>query len=67
MADRGLIERSPAPGRAIRHRITAKGEQIRVEGGRRAAEVLGRSLGGLTAEQLDQLGGLLELALTDEP
>ncbi|WP_433716934.1 MarR family winged helix-turn-helix transcriptional regulator [Actinoplanes sp. CA-051413] len=67
MADRGLIEREPGPGRAIRHRITAKGEHIRVEGGRRAAEVLARSLGRLTAGQLDQLGGLLELALTDGP
>jgi DNA-binding MarR family transcriptional regulator len=67
MADRGLIEREPGPGRAIRHRITAKGEHIRVEGGRRAAEVLSRSLGRLDAGQLDQLGGLLELALTDGP
>ena len=67
MAERGLIERVPAPGRAIRHRITAKGEAIRVEGGRRAAEVLGWSLGALTAEQRDQLGDLLERALTAEP
>jgi len=67
MADRGLIEREPGPGRAIRHRVTAKGERIRVEGGRRAAEVLARTLGGLAAGQLDQLGDLLELALTDGP
>jgi DNA-binding MarR family transcriptional regulator len=67
MAERGLIERIPAPGRAVRHRITAKGDAIRAEGGRRAAEVLSRTLGGLTAEQREQLGGLLELALTADP
>ncbi|MGW4944948.1 MarR family winged helix-turn-helix transcriptional regulator [Actinoplanes sp. NPDC004185] len=67
MADRGLIEREPGPGRAIRHRLTAKGDRIRVEGGRRAAGVLTRTLGGLDPGELDQLGDLLERALTDGP
>jgi DNA-binding MarR family transcriptional regulator len=63
MAERGLIERAPGPGRAVRHRITAKGEAVRAEGAGRVAAMLGRSLSGLTAEQRDQLGDLLELAL----
>jgi DNA-binding MarR family transcriptional regulator len=63
MVERGLIERLPAPGRAIRHRITDRGEAVRREGTRRASAVIRRSLAGLSAEQIDQLGGLLELVL----
>jgi DNA-binding MarR family transcriptional regulator len=29
MIDRGLIERVPGPGRAVRHRLTAKGQDLR--------------------------------------
>ena len=36
MIDRGLIERVPGPGRAVRHRLTPRGDSLRVE----AAEVL---------------------------
>ena len=32
MIDRGLIERVPGPGRAVRHRLTAKGEWLREAG-----------------------------------
>jgi DNA-binding MarR family transcriptional regulator len=63
MVERGLIEREPAPGRAIRHRITDKGEALRSEGARRVSEVVTRSLAGLDPEQLEQLGALLELTL----
>jgi len=63
MVERGLIERVPAPGRAIRHRITDQGEAVRREGERRVTAVLKRSLGGLSPKQLDQLGALLELVL----
>src|SRR5512140_2943942 len=35
MVDRGLIERVPGPGRAVRHRMTAEGERVRAEGERR--------------------------------
>jgi DNA-binding MarR family transcriptional regulator len=63
MVDRGLIERVPARGRAIRHRITAKGEAVRREGDRRVAAALERSFAGLSPKQLDQLGALLELVL----
>ena len=63
MAERGLIERVPGPGRAIRHRITERGEAIRAEGEKRVAAVAERSFAGLTAHQVDQLGELLELVL----
>jgi DNA-binding MarR family transcriptional regulator len=65
MVERGLIERVPAPGRAIRHRITDKGEVIRSEGDRRVAAVLERSFAGLTAGQREQVSALLELVLQE--
>jgi DNA-binding MarR family transcriptional regulator len=63
MVERGLIERVPAPGRAIRHRITEKGEAVRGEGARRVTAVFKRSFAGLRPDQVDQLGALLELVL----
>jgi DNA-binding MarR family transcriptional regulator len=63
MVERGLIERVPAPGRAIRHRITEKGEAVRREGARRVSGVVRRSLAALGPEQLDHLGTLLDLIL----
>jgi DNA-binding MarR family transcriptional regulator len=63
MVERGLIERVPAPGRAIRHRITDKGEAVRREGARRVTAVTKRSFAGLSQDQVDQLGALLELVL----
>jgi DNA-binding MarR family transcriptional regulator len=63
MADRGLLERVDGPGRAVRHRITAKGEAIRAEGAKRAAIVVQRSFAGLSAAEIDQLGALLERVL----
>jgi DNA-binding MarR family transcriptional regulator len=64
MVDRGLIERVPGPGRAVRHRITAKGEQIRRAGDARVSAAVRRSLAALTPEQFDQLGELLDLVLS---
>jgi DNA-binding MarR family transcriptional regulator len=63
MVDRGLIERVPAPGRAIRHQITAKGEKVRSERERRVTAMLHRSFAGLSANQLNQLGTLLQKVL----
>ena len=63
MVERGLIERVPAPGRAIRHRITDNGEAIRREGQQRVSAMLTRSFAGLAPEQVDQLGALLEQVL----
>lgn len=59
MIDRGLIERVPGPGRAIRHRLTATGELARVEGGHIIDGVLSESLGHLSAQELTTLHALL--------
>lgn len=63
MVDRGLIERVPAPGRAVRHRITEKGEQMRAAGQDAVGAVLASSFSDLSAAELDQLGDLLDKAL----
>jgi DNA-binding MarR family transcriptional regulator len=67
MVERGLIERLPVPGRAVRHRLTDKGETVRREGARRHSEVMADSFAGLDPEQLDQLGALLERTLRHGP
>jgi DNA-binding MarR family transcriptional regulator len=63
MVERGLLERVDGPGRAVRHRITAKGEQIRAEGERRIRDVRRRSFARLSAAQIDQLAHLLDTVL----
>jgi DNA-binding MarR family transcriptional regulator len=65
MADRGLIARVPGPGRAVRHTLTPRGEEVRREGERLVAAETDRSLGALSEAQLDQLGALLERVLAD--
>ncbi|MQY22470.1 MarR family winged helix-turn-helix transcriptional regulator [Nocardia macrotermitis] len=67
MAERGLIERVPGPGRAVRHRLTDEGERVRAAGQEIMDRVIDSSLGGLTADQLDQLGELLDTALGYDP
>lgn len=63
MAERGLVERVPGPGRAVRHRLTEEGARLRAEGQALADRVIESSFSGLSAAQLDQLGDLLEVAL----
>ncbi|MGX6606725.1 MarR family winged helix-turn-helix transcriptional regulator [Micromonosporaceae bacterium Da 78-11] len=63
MTDRGLIERVPGPGRAVRHRLTDKGERLRAEGQDRADRVVAASFSGLDDAQVAQLGALLTAAL----
>ena len=63
MVERGLIERVPGPGRAIRHRLTAEGERIRREGERRVRAARRRSFAALSERQLDELGALLDRVL----
>ncbi|PWK88200.1 DNA-binding MarR family transcriptional regulator [Lentzea atacamensis] len=63
MAERGFIERLPGPGRAVRHRLTEDGERLRAAGQDAVDAVFASSFSGLSAEQLDQLGDLLEAAL----
>jgi DNA-binding MarR family transcriptional regulator len=67
MADRGLIERIPGPGRAVRHRLTEEGERLRAAGQEAVDALAESSLGSLSDEQLDQLGDLLALALGPDP
>ncbi|MFJ8958480.1 MarR family winged helix-turn-helix transcriptional regulator [Lentzea sp. NPDC102401] len=67
MADRGLIERIPGPGRPVRHRLTAEGERLLKAGQDLADGVLDASFRNLSAAQLDQLGDLLALALGADP
>ncbi|MEV1169514.1 MarR family transcriptional regulator [Nonomuraea sp. NPDC049784] len=67
MADRGLIERAPGPGRAVRHRLTEEGERLRVAGQEAVDTVIVTSFQSLTAEQLDLLGGLLDTVLGPDP
>lgn len=59
MIQRGLLERIDAPGRAIRHRITAEGERVRVAGADLVDGVLTESVGRLTAAEQATLHALL--------
>ena len=67
MADRGLIERVPSPGRAVRHRLTEEGERLRAAGQDAVDGVLESSFDALSAARLDQLGELLDAALGADP
>ncbi|HWD83396.1 MAG TPA: MarR family winged helix-turn-helix transcriptional regulator [Kribbella sp.] len=67
MADRGLIERVPGPGRAVRHRLTTKGEQLRADGQEAVNAVFKTSFDTLSPAQLEQLGDLLDAALGPDP
>jgi len=66
MEARGLIERVAGPGRAVRHRLTAKGEQVRKEGSALVESVLQESFAPLTPTQLQSLHKLLHV-LVHEP
>ncbi|SFO52710.1 MarR family winged helix-turn-helix transcriptional regulator [Amycolatopsis rubida] len=67
MVDRGLIERVPGPGRAVRHRLTEKGAELRAAGQELADVVVKASFSRLSAAQLNELGALLEVALEEDP
>lgn len=67
MADRGLIERVPGPGRAVKHKLTAEGERLRAEGQEAVDAVLESSFQHLSPDQLDELGDLLNVALGPDP
>lgn len=67
MADRGLIERVPGPGRAVKHRLTPKGEQLRADGQEAVNAVVKTSFDTLSPAQLEQLGDLLDAALGPDP
>lgn len=63
---RGLIERVPAPGRAVRHRLTPKGERLREEATGVVERVLGESFSRLSPAEVETLDGLLG-TLLDAP
>ncbi|MGW4057022.1 MarR family winged helix-turn-helix transcriptional regulator [Amycolatopsis sp. NPDC004747] len=67
MAERGLIERVPGPGRAVRHKLTAEGARLRAEGQALVDGVVESSFRDLSEAQLAQLGELLDLALGPDP
>ena len=63
MIDRGLIERVPGPGRAVRHRLTDKGEDLRQAAGEIVRGVLTESFSALTDEERQTFGDLLARVL----
>lgn len=60
MAERGLVERTPGPGRAVRLVMTDRGRELLARGSAIVDGVLSRSLAPLSPDQLDLLGELLE-------
>ncbi|WP_134664839.1 MULTISPECIES: MarR family winged helix-turn-helix transcriptional regulator [Amycolatopsis] len=67
MVERGLIERVPGPGRAVRHRLTEEGSELRAAGQELADVVVKKSFSRLSAAQLNELGALLDVALEEDP
>jgi DNA-binding MarR family transcriptional regulator len=59
MIQRGLIERVPGPGRAVRHQLTEKGRSLRSEGDAIYARVIQESFAALSPAELATLEGLL--------
>jgi DNA-binding MarR family transcriptional regulator len=63
MIDRGLIERAPGAGRAVKHRLTAKGDQVRAAGAAVMDRVLARSFSTLSRAEQEEFGTLLRQLL----
>jgi DNA-binding MarR family transcriptional regulator len=63
MEARGLIERVPGPGRAVRHRLTPEGERLRREGLEIAQQTIEESFAPLSATQLETFDSLLRIVL----
>ena len=66
MIQRGLIERVPGPGRAVRHRLTDKGRGLREAGDAIVERVLRDSFATLTPAELDALDSIL-MRVLDQP
>jgi DNA-binding MarR family transcriptional regulator len=64
---RGLIERVPGPGRAVRHRLTTKGAHLRQAGAEIIDRVLTDSFAPLTAQQRATLDRLLRQLVVTSP
>lgn len=63
MEARGLIERVPGPGRAVRHRLTPAGDRICGEGMEIVRRTLEESFQPLSAAQLQTFDSLLRVVL----
>lgn len=59
MIERGLLERVEGPGRAVRHRLTPAGQDLRQKGSDLVNEVLADTLGQLSEAELSILHTLL--------
>ena len=64
MIERGLIERVDGPGRAVKHRLTDKGERLRTACDGVVDGVFRDTIGRLSVEELAQLDALLSKALS---
>ncbi len=65
LVGRGLIERVTGPGRAIRHRLTSKGEATLRKGYLVVDEVFASSFAPLTRRQKEELYSLISRVLTE--
>jgi DNA-binding MarR family transcriptional regulator len=65
MIERGLIERVPGPGRAVRHQLTELGEALRTAGQQVLDDVLTESFSPLDAEEIATFDTLLDRLLGD--
>lgn len=59
LLQRGLVERLPGPGRAVRHRLTDKGNELRRTGAAVVAQVLAESFSPLNEAELAVFDGFL--------
>jgi DNA-binding MarR family transcriptional regulator len=65
MIQRGLIERVPGPGRAVRHRLTDKGMALRQAGDAIVERVLRKSFASLSPGRLAEFDELLTQVLSE--
>lgn len=67
MVERGLIERVPGRGRAVRHRLTASGEKLRRTGEQIVDDILAASFAVLTPHELAAFDSFLVRVLDANP
>lgn len=67
MIERGLIERVPGPGRAVRHRITELGERLRLTGEQIVDTILAASFSTLAPHELAAFDSFLVRVLDTTP
>ena len=65
LVKRGMIERVPGPGRAIRHRLTPRGEATLRAGHEVVGQVLESSFAPLTSRQREEFYRLIGRALVE--